>query len=975
MAQVTGAERGTGSRTDRRATRALAAMAGRMAGHRALGRLALILSRVAVILATRLGCDARTAGRALRAAARRHGLGSYDSSLRAETPPDPRSSTGQPGAYLERGWVIANHKLVSFHAAFISSVLSLPHAVQGKLETLRFMFLSLETLVSVAIVYISWHVGIAIHEIGHYTTAARLTALNKASQDAADAMKTKGFLDKLVWYTKIFLAIPWGRFGGVKKEGGNFAPDAPYNLAVAAAAPRWSGYLAMTTLPIAGIGIALGLILGDETAIYIGRLFLAPGVVGLLDRFLADRGKLREFTLRERIAAEQAARAAAAVSKETWLARAGGVKKALLTTRMQSVTLKDGTTVHAPWQFRNCAMGGRHTEKEYPESNISMQESMFMPLSAKTYEDAQEMTVKLQYRLKEVLESAPGAKVMGIGLEGGLAPYIDKEPQDRVPEQRMWRLMKQTILDCQYVPGVDVAIALDPAASELENAYRRETGQTDSIGMYRFWRDKSRVDMSRDEILELYREAMDKEGIPILSIEDGFGERDHAGWRLLMHGDPARGVEGLGDRIFVIGDDLVTTKDENIERCAKSGEINAALIKANQIGTLSETVLAMLTSLAYGAELVVSHRSKSPNDPFEAEIATAMNALGMKAGGGANTERLQKYGRVMEIIALARAGKRGVSDQERREIEAHLKELVRLLTGKADAELAPNAADVDLASLLVRMLAIETVSGTEEATNAGIPSAAATLFLGRTGIIRFKGSTPLGTSGGEDEAIHYVDSIIVAGSLTQKYPELFEDAGDGTFRFKGGLEFEGIQAKHDPDVLALWKKAQRYDGMGCMDAVRHIETVLAKAFVGKRLMELGGLLEVDRELLGLELQEAIAAGRISPSASPEDKIRIMQRKGVLGMNAILSVSLAVGRAIAARDGKELWQLIREMATDAMAKFVAAHSKDGGQKDVAALKATGFDELKVRFRDTCEKAIQDDKNLYELLREQLPVYPA
>ena len=114
----------------------------------------------------------------------------------------------------------------------------------------------------------------------------------------------------------------------------------------------------------------------------------------------------------------------------------------------------------------------------------------------------------------------------------------------------------------------------------------------------------------------------------------------------------------MGDKVFIIGDDLVTTKDSNIENCAKNGEINASLIKANQIGTLTETVLAMLTSLAYGAELVISHRSKSPNDPFEAEIGTAMNALGVKCGGGANTERLQKYGRMMEILALARATQR-----------------------------------------------------------------------------------------------------------------------------------------------------------------------------------------------------------------------------------------------------------------------------------------------------------------------------
>jgi enolase len=866
--------------------------------------------------------------------------------------------------YLERGWVIANHKLVSFHAAFISSVLSVPADVQNKFETLHFMFVSWETLVSLIIWYLSWHIGIAIHEMGHFLTAVKLTALNKDSQEKADAV-IQGGGGNLGWYAKMFLLIPWGRFYGVKKEGGNFAPDAPYNLAVAAAAPIWSGYLAMIFLPIAAIGIGVGLAAKIDILVYIGRFFLAPGCVALLDRLLADPGKLREFRAREKVAAEQAARAAAAVSKESWLYQVKQVKEKLLKTRMQEVRLPDGTKVTAPWQFRNCAMGGRHTEKEYPESNISMQESMFMPLSAKTYEDAQEMTVKLQYRLKEIIESAPGAKVMGVGSEGGIATYVDKEPNDRVPEQRLWRMMKQAILDCEYVPGVDVAIALDPAASELENAYREETGQKDSVGMYRFWRDKSKVDMSRDDILALYKQAME-EGIPVLSIEDGFGELDHAGWKLLM--------KELGDKIFIIGDDLVTTKDQNIEACAKNEEINAALIKANQIGTLSETVLAMLTAIGYGAELVVSHRSKSPNDPFEAEISTAMNALGMKAGGGANTERLQKYGRVMEIIALVKASQREMTDQERKEVEETVKELVRILTGKEDVSIMPDAAEIDIAGLLMRMLAIEAVSGTEEATNAGIPSAAATLFLGKTGTIRFKGSTPLGTSAGVDEAIHYVDSIITAGELTKKYPDLFNDAGDGTYRFKKGLDFAAIKAKNDERLLNRWRQARRYDGKGCMEAVRHIETVLAKAFTGRRLAQLGSLLDVDRELLGLESEQAVAAGMLAKEAAVEDKIHVMQRKGVLGMNAILSLSLALGRAIAASQGRELWQLIREMATETMAKFVAANPGNGQKKDLATLKTTDFEELKTLFRKTAKQAIEQDKRIYELLREQLPVYP-
>ncbi len=899
---------------------------------------------------------------------------SFGSFLHGKTPRTGNFSSA--AGYLERGWVIANHKLVSFHAAFISSVLSLPAAALAtaavaedaniKLEVLKFMFLSWETIVSLIILYLSWHIGIAIHEMGHFLTAVKLTALNKDSQEKADAV-IQGGGGKFGWYATMFLQIPWGKFYGVKKEGGNFAPDAPYNLAVAASAPIWSQWLATIFLPIAVIGIGGGLLIGGgfgEFLIYVGRFFLAPGCVGLLDRLLADPGKLKEFRAREKAAAEAASRAAEAASKDSWMVQVGQLKKKLLATRIQSVTLKDGSKVAAPWQFRNCAMGGRHTEKEYPESNISMQESMFMPLSPKTYEDAQEMTVKLQYRLKEIIEAAPGAKVMGVGLEGGIAPYIDKEPSDKVPEQRMWRMMKQAILDCEYVPGVDVAIALDPAASELENLYREETGQKDSVGMYRFWRDKSKLDMSRDQILELYKEAMEAD-VPVLSIEDGFGELDHEGWKNLM--------KELGDKIFIIGDDLVTTKDSNIENCARNGEINATLIKANQIGTLSETVLAMLTSLAYDAELVVSHRSKSPNDPFEAEIGTAMNALGVKCGGGANTERLQKYGRVMEIIALAKASQREMTDKERKDVEENVRELVRILTGKEDVSIMPDAGEIDIAALLIKMLAIEAVSGTEEATNAGIPTAAATLFLGRTGIIRFKGSTPLGTSAGVDEAIHYVDSIIELSETTKKYADLFKDAGDGTLRFKKDIDFKTVKAKNNEKLMALWRKSKRYDGKGCMDAVKHIETVLADAFKGKRLASLGSLLETDKALLSLELEQAISVGRISKSASKEEKIHAMQRKGVLGMNAILSMSLALGRAIAASESKELWQLIREMAAETMARFVDANGKDK-KKSLVNLKTTDFDDLQKLFREVAAEAIKEDKKIFELLREQLPAYP-
>jgi enolase len=881
-----------------------------------------------------------------------------------------RSSAAE--GFLERGWVIANHKLVSFHAAFISSVLNLPDGVRGRTDALLFMFLSRETALSLAILYLSWHLGIAVHEMGHYVTAARLSALNPDSQREADGMEGKGLLSRLGWYFAMLVRIPWGRFPGVRKDGGNYAPDAPYNLAVSAAGPVWSGMMAMIALPVAAVCIGTGLAVNSHILVYTGRFFLAPGLVGLLDRMLADRGKLREFRQREKRAALKQAEVESRAGTAGWLSKAAVVRSRLLTSRIRSVELPVGGSARAPWQFRNCAMGGRHTEKEYPESNVSMQESMFVPLSTVSYEESQEMTVALQYRLKEIIESAPGAKVMGIGLEGGLAPYVEKDSSDRVPEQRLWRMMRQAILDCGFEPGVDVAIALDPAASEMENAYRKETGRTDSVGMYRFWRDRSRTDMSRDELLALYVAAMEEDDIPIISVEDGFGELDHDGWRLMMEGDPASGVRGLGDTLLVVGDDLVTTKDETIECCSMNGEINAVLIKANQIGTLSETVLAMLTALAYGSELIVSHRSKSPNDPFEADIAVAMNALGLKAGGGTNTERLQKYARVSEILALAGLS-RGVLSPDLE--AARLERVERLLaefTGRDDVEIDPSCGGIDVVALLMRMLAITVIDGNEEATNAGIPSVAATVILGSTGTIRFKGSTPLGTSAGEDEAIHLVDSIIPPGEVPGVHMDLFTVAGDGTLRFAPHVNSAVVRDRDDEGLQSLWETASRYGGKGCKRAVGHIESVLAELFTGRELGSIGSVLEIDRDLLALELRRAEELGRIDPGAPGSDRIRIMQRKGVLGMNAILSVSLALARALAARDGLELWQLIRAMAVRAMTGFIAANDPGYAGRE-SELGSLDFDEMTALFRSAAVPFRGSEPGIHRMLREYIPVY--
>jgi enolase len=841
-------------------------------------------------------------------------------------------------ARLNAGWVIANHKLVSFHAAFISSLFSLTGDLHGKGKILKFVFASPETLVSAALTYTSWHTGIAIHEMGHYLKAAHLKALNKTSQDHAEQMMARSPLSKAFWYAKMFIQIPWGCFPGIKKEGGNFGPDAAYNLSVSAAGQRTSGKTAAVLLPLSvGLGAA-GLLFGSDAFIYASRLFLGPGVVGYLDYLMADKGKLKEYSRQEKIAQKEKGQVAArATLTMDWLSQVDRIKRILQTERITKASFK-GMSINVPWQFRNCAMGGRHTEKEHPESNISMQESMFIPLSPKTFEAAQEMTIKLQNRLKTIIENAPRARILGIGLEGGLAPYIEKDQDDKVPEQRLWRMMKDTILECGYIPGADVAIAFDPAASELENAYREETNNESSVGTYLFWRDKNKVVMTRDELLKLYIQVMRKDGIPIVSIEDGFGERDHIGWK--------DANKELGEKILLIGDDLVTTKDSTIEIASQEGLINTVLIKANQIGTLIETINAMLVSIAYGNELVISHRSKSPNDPFEADIAIALGALGGKWGGGANTERLQKYGRVIDIL-----------NQSKTE-------------GKATDE-----KELDILHQVNEFLPISLITGTEEPTNAGIPSGAASIFLGSSGVIRFKGSTPLGTSAGEDEALHLVDSMIPVSKLTTSYPDLFQTPVRAKTAFKKNAKYEDIKAKGDQELSALWEKAQRYAGKGCSNAVDNIDHILGPAFVGKKIADFNGLVDIDRTLLGLELRHNISEGLITSGASRQDQINVMQRKSILGMNAILPMSFALARAYAFGQGKELWQVIREQAIDMMAKFIVLVDRGLSKDSLEDLQKKDIEDLKKKFYECAQTLIKDGVKITEKLYEVVPIYPA
>ena len=826
------------------------------------------------------------------------------------------------GVFLQEGWVIANHILVSFHVAFISSVLVLPSVEILKGDVLKFVFVSPETIFSALFMYASFHTGIALHEMGHFITAAKLNALNDRAQQAAEPIRKGNARQRIGGLARIFLLAPFGKAAGIKREGLNYYPDAPYNFAVAAAGPRMSRNVALVTLPPAFFFILAGLILDTIPAIYIGRFFLGIGIVSLLDFLLADPGKYREFRRRERHAKHKAA---SIERGEVWWKSSVATKGRMLAYRIQEITHPQLGPVTAPWQFRNCGMGGRHTEKEYPESNISMQEAMFLILGARDYQEAQDMTVRLQNRLKEIIEKAEGCRVMGIGLEGGLAPYIERGSY-RLPEIRLWTMMKQTIEECGFRPGIDVAIALDPAMSELEIAYRDEFKVPDSVGMYLFWRDKAQTVMDREEVLDLYIEAIQKHEIPIISIEDGFAEDDFEGWQKLL--------SKLGDRVFVIGDDLVTTNDATIAMAASKGLINTVLIKANQIGSLYETILAMLVALGKGMELVVSHRSKSPNDDMEAQIALAVNALGLKAGGGANTERLIKYHAVTEIM------QRGFSGKKRDVVSVDQNPIIR------------------------------TIYAYEEPTNAGIPTVgvAMEISLPDAGIsLKFRGATPLGTSAGTGEAIHLVDAVFEQAEypeVIERHPTFFVEREPGVYAFAENIDESRIKDQDDDELMKLFKRTQRYEGMGCLNAVENVGTIIAPAFASKPVTELT-LKDVDRMLLSLELRVAQRRGKIHDSTPLQTRLAVMQRKQNLGMNAMLSVSLAMARGLAHLKGQDLYEILREEMFAIIEKLARMYS--------VKISGSRFSDY-VDALQTVNRLIEaKGKELHHVLREVTDIY--
>ena len=268
-----------------------------------------------------------------------------------------------------------------------------------------------------------------------------------------------------------------------------------------------------------------------------------------------------------------------------------------------------------PVPMMNILNGGAHAT-----NNVDIQEFMVMPVGAKTWKQALQMCAEVFHTLKTVLKEN-GTPAAGVGDEGGYAPNLAKD-EDAL------KAIVQAISAAGYKPGEDFMIAMDAATSEW---YNEETGKYDL--------PKAGVTMTRQEMADMWKDFVDR--YPIISLEDGMGENDWEGWKLL--------TDAIGDKVQLVGDDLFVTNTERLKAGIEKGVANSILIKVNQIGTLTETIDAIQMANRAGYTAVVSHRSGETEDTTIADLAVALNAGQIKAGAPSRTDRVAKYNQLLRI--------------------------------------------------------------------------------------------------------------------------------------------------------------------------------------------------------------------------------------------------------------------------------------------------------------------------------------
>jgi len=265
-----------------------------------------------------------------------------------------------------------------------------------------------------------------------------------------------------------------------------------------------------------------------------------------------------------------------------------------------------------PVPMINILNGGRHAA-----NSTDLQEFMIMPTGAATFKEALRYGAETFHALKEIL--AEKGLNTTVGDEGGFAPSLPSN-------ESALRLIVEAISKAGYVPGEDIAIAIDPAASEIykNGKYDLKT------------EDKS---LTNVEMIEYYNSLVEK--YPIVSIEDGFAEDDWEGFKMQ--------TEKMGTKVQIVGDDLFVTNITRLKRGIDEGISNSILIKLNQIGTVTETVEAIRMAKEAGLSVVISHRSGETEDTTIADFVVGLGTGQIKAGSLCRSERVSKYNQLLRI--------------------------------------------------------------------------------------------------------------------------------------------------------------------------------------------------------------------------------------------------------------------------------------------------------------------------------------
>jgi enolase len=268
-----------------------------------------------------------------------------------------------------------------------------------------------------------------------------------------------------------------------------------------------------------------------------------------------------------------------------------------------------------PIPMMNILNGGAHADNK-----IDFQEFMVMPVGASSFSEALRWGVEIFHSLKSVLKK--NGYSTNVGDEGGFAPNIQSN------EEAIETVMK-AIEGAGYKAGVEVAIAMDPAVSEMYNTEKK---------VYHFHKSDGK-ELSPEKMVEYWENWVKQ--YPIVSIEDGMAEDDWQGWKLM--------TEKLGSKIQLVGDDLFVTNVKRLQQGIDEHVANGLLVKVNQIGSLTETINAVSLAQNNGYNTIMSHRSGETEDTTIADLAVALNCGQIKTGSASRTDRIAKYNQLIRI--------------------------------------------------------------------------------------------------------------------------------------------------------------------------------------------------------------------------------------------------------------------------------------------------------------------------------------